>query len=58
MGIGGIRLGREEQRERVWGEMTAIGGQCGNLLQWKLSGIYESDLGDLARTPYNGRYGS
>jgi hypothetical protein len=33
----------EECRERIQGEMARIGGGGGNLVQWKLPGMYEDD---------------
>lgn len=46
MGTGGTRLGRKEQRKGILNELNRIGGtwqQSGNLVQYKLSGIYEGD---------------
>jgi hypothetical protein len=48
LGVGGDRSGRnvlgEEWRKTVKRETTRIGsGRCGNLLQWKLSRMYEGD---------------
>ena len=50
MGTEGIRVkvGGIE-RERVVRKMTGIGGgQCKNLIKWKLSEINESDLSEVS----------
>jgi hypothetical protein len=33
MGTGEIRWGREGQKQRVWGEMTGIGGHLGDHME-------------------------